>query len=246
MAKRVDDEKALFHPINIPKPTDLIIREIYGLLVDGSLNPGDRLPPENIIASQLEVRRNDVKEALSKLEFLGILKTIPQSGTYIAQTMGALSLQTIVSNVLCYNQDHIPSLLDTREILEIRAAELAAAYATNEELSILRGIHKSFIEEIAKGNQGLDEDYAFHFKIAAVSHSPFLMNFLTMLLPDYMRLCERTNRIDDGRYRIVVEEHTNIQNAIESRNCEAAAEAMRTHMKRIKKNRLTEINETQL
>jgi len=160
--------------------------------------------------------------------------------------MGTLSLQMIVSNVLCYNQDHVPSLLDTREILEIRAAELAAKYATKEEISILKGIHKSFIEEISKGNRGLEEDHAFHFKIAAFSHSPFLMNFLTMLLPEYMRLCERTRRIDDGRYRIVVEEHTNIQNAIESRNCEAAANAMRIHMKRIKGNRLAEINETQL
>ena len=148
--------------------------------------------------------------------------------------------------MLCYNQDHVPSLLDTREILEIRGAELAAKYATNEELAILSGIHKSFIEEISRGNQGLDEDYAFHFKIAAFSHSPFLMNFLTMLLPDYMRLCERTIRINDGRYRIVVEEHTNIQKGIESRNCEAAAEAMRIHMKSIKKNRLAEMNETQL
>lgn len=236
-------KEAIFHPIRIPRPTDLIIRQIYDLLVEGVLEPGDRLPPENILAKQLGVRRNEVREALTKLEFMLIVKTIPQSGTYIAQDMGSLSLQTIFANLISYNENNIPSLLDTREILEIRAARLAATYINEREIAELASIHEKFVEQIEKGERGIDEDYTFHFKIAAFSHSPFLMHFLTMLLPEYMRLCNLTNRIEDGRYNTVVEEHTKIFNAIKNRNPEQAASSMMEHMTRIKGNRLRETQE---
>ncbi len=240
MPKKTEEDPILFHPIQIPKPTELIIRQIYGLLVEGTLKPGDRLPTELAIATQLGVRRNEVKDALSKLEFLGVLKTIPQSGTYIDHTIGTLSLNSIVYNMLQYNQDDIPSLLDTRQMLEIRAAELTAKKATNEEINVLKDIHQRFVARISMGERGIDEDHAFHFKIAAFSHSPFLMNFLTMLLPEYMRLCASTMKIDDGRYNQVVDEHTMILEAIVEHDGQKAHEAMQRHMVRIKKNRLVE------
>jgi GntR family transcriptional repressor for pyruvate dehydrogenase complex len=90
------------------------------------------------------------------------------------------------------------------------------------------------------GERGIDEDHAFHFKIAAFSHSPFLMNFLTMLLPEYMRLCASTMKIDDGRYQQVVDEHTMILDAILAHDAQKARDAMLQHMVRIKKNRLVE------
>ena len=240
MPKKTEEDAILFHPIYIPKPTELIIRQIYSLLVEGTLKPGDRLPSEAAIASQLSVRRNEVKDALTKLEILGVLKTVPQSGTYIDHTIGTLSLNSIVYNVLQYNQDDIPSLLDTRQMLEIRAAELAAQKATPEEIKVLTDIHERFVKRIAMGERGIDEDHAFHFKIAAFSHSPFLMNFLTMLLPEYMRLCASTLKIDDGRYQQVVNEHTMILDAIVGHDAQKAHDAMFNHMMRIKKNRLVE------
>jgi GntR family transcriptional repressor for pyruvate dehydrogenase complex len=240
MAKKTEEDTVMFRPIHIPKPTELIIRQIYSLLLDGTLKPGDRLPTESVIASQLEVRRNEVKDALAKLEFLGVLKTIPQSGTYIDHTIGSMSLNSIVYNVLQYNQDDIPSLLDTRQMLEIRAAELAATKAKPDEMKVLQDIHSRFVKRISMGERGIDEDHAFHFKIAAFSHSPFLMNFLTMLLPEYMRLCASTMKIDDGRYQQVVDEHTMILDAILAHDAQKARDAMLQHMVRIKKNRLVE------
>ncbi len=240
MAKKPEEDTVLFHPIYIPKPTELIIRQIYSLLVEGFLKPGDRLPTEAVIAAQLGVRRNEVKDALTRLEFLGVLKTIPQSGTYIAQTIGSMSLNSIVYNLLQFNKDDIPSLLDTRQILEMRAADLAAKKATNEEIKVLQEIHQRFVEKISMGERGIDEDHTFHFKIAAFSHSPFLMNFLTMLLPDYMRLCANFIKVDDGRYQQVVTEHSAILESIASHDSGGAIQAMRSHMERIKKNRLVE------
>lgn len=240
MAKKPEENAALFHPIYIPKPTELIIKQIYSLLVEGMLKPGDRLPTEATIATQLNVRRNEVKDALTQLEFLGVLRTIPQSGTYIAESIGSMSLNSIVYNLLQFNKDDIPSLLDTRRILEMRAAALAAKNATKEEIKVLQEIHQRFVEKISMGERGIDEDHTFHFKIAAFSHSPFLMNFLTMLLPDYMRLCANSMKVDDGRYQQVVNEHSAILEAIATHNSVGASHAMQSHMERISKNRLVE------
>ena len=50
-------------------PSDIIIREIKGLLNNGKLKPGDRLPAERKLAEQFGVGRAYVRDAIKKLEF---------------------------------------------------------------------------------------------------------------------------------------------------------------------------------
>ncbi|RME34565.1 MAG: FadR family transcriptional regulator, partial [Deltaproteobacteria bacterium] len=65
-----------FREIEIESPVDKIIRQIRDLISGGHLKPGDRLPPERQLAEKLGVGRTHVREAIRKLEFYGILKTL--------------------------------------------------------------------------------------------------------------------------------------------------------------------------
>ncbi|MEL6627817.1 MAG: GntR family transcriptional regulator, partial [Bacteroidota bacterium] len=73
-----------FKEINIESPIDKIMNQIKGLITSGQLKPGDKLPPERQLAEKLGVGRSHVRDAIRKLEFYGILKTLPQSGTKVA------------------------------------------------------------------------------------------------------------------------------------------------------------------
>ncbi|MEL6654200.1 MAG: GntR family transcriptional regulator, partial [Bacteroidota bacterium] len=73
-----------FTEIKIESPIEKIIRQIRGLITSGQLNPGDKLPSERKLAEKLGVGRSHVREAIQKLEFYGILKTMPQNGTMVA------------------------------------------------------------------------------------------------------------------------------------------------------------------
>ena len=64
-------------------PADKIIKQIRNLITSGQLNPGDKLPSERKLAEKFGVGRTSVRDAIRKLEFYGILKTLPQSGTVV-------------------------------------------------------------------------------------------------------------------------------------------------------------------
>ncbi|MDD5186305.1 MAG: GntR family transcriptional regulator, partial [Paludibacter sp.] len=65
------------------KPEDIVISKIKELISSGVLKPGDKLPAERTLALDLGVGRTQIREALHKLEFYGIIKTLPQSGSVI-------------------------------------------------------------------------------------------------------------------------------------------------------------------
>ena len=72
--------------VEVAKASDVIVDQIVKLLNDGLLKPGDRLPPERVMAQQFGVGRSQVRDAITRLVSLGILKTMPQSGTYVSET----------------------------------------------------------------------------------------------------------------------------------------------------------------
>ena len=114
-----------FQRIIVEKPVDKIIKQIRALIISGELKPGDKLPPERRLAEKFGVSRGPVREAIQKLEFYGILKTQPQSGTVVAG-LGISAIEGLISDVLLLEPTDFRSLVEMRLILEVNAAKLAA------------------------------------------------------------------------------------------------------------------------
>ncbi|MEL7424827.1 MAG: GntR family transcriptional regulator, partial [Bacteroidota bacterium] len=122
-----------FSEIKVDSPVDKIIKQIRALITSGQLAPGDRLPAERKLAEKLGVSRTNVRDAIQKLEFYGILKTLPQSGTVVAG-MGITALEGLITDVLRLEKSDFASLVETRVVLEVKAAELAAVRRTENDL----------------------------------------------------------------------------------------------------------------
>ena len=88
-----------FSQITVESPVDKIIRQIRDLIKSGHLKPGDRIPPQRQLCERLGVGRTQLRDALRKLEFYGILKTHPQSGTVVAG-MGIPALEGLITDML--------------------------------------------------------------------------------------------------------------------------------------------------
>jgi GntR family transcriptional repressor for pyruvate dehydrogenase complex len=67
-----------FKEIEIETPADKIIRQIRDLISSGQFKAGDRLPSERQMSEKFGVGRTYVRDAIRKLEFYGILKTLPK------------------------------------------------------------------------------------------------------------------------------------------------------------------------
>jgi GntR family transcriptional repressor for pyruvate dehydrogenase complex len=217
--------------VDIQKPSDIILRQIRELISSGMLRPGDMLPSERELSERFGVGRSHVREAIKKLEFYGILKTKPQSGTFVA-SLGVKALEGIIKNVIDLEKDDFNSLLDTRSLLEIHAARLTAKKGTDEEIDDLVEAQEEFKREVENGKSGLDFDLSIHLKIAEYSKNSVLRSLIALIIPDIIEFSKNLHTCKEGRYLVAMKEHEEIINAIKNRDADQAAKAMRTHLER--------------
>lgn len=110
-----------------------IIAKIRDYMTYKNLEPGDKLPSERMLSERFEVSRNAVREAIQKLEFYGILNSIPQSGTFVAN-IGVIAMNGIIEDILKLEESDFKSLVETRILLELKTVRLAATRRTEEDL----------------------------------------------------------------------------------------------------------------
>ena len=69
-----------------------IISKIKEFILYKNLEPGDKLPSERELSEKFNVSRRNVREAIAKLEHYELLKSIPKTGTFIAN-IGQVALK---------------------------------------------------------------------------------------------------------------------------------------------------------
>lgn len=218
-----------FKSIEIEKPSEIIINQIRELIGSGVLKPGDKLPSERSLSERMGISRGYVREALQRLEFYGILKTLPQKGTVVS-SLGVRALEGLISNVLRLEKDDFASLMETRALLETHAARLAAERRTEAEYEELERIFEEFRKRIQRGEPGLDEDLLFHLKIAELCRNSVLMSLVSLMTPDILRMSMDQRTCDDEHSLEALGEHEAVLKAIKDRDGERAADAMGLHM----------------
>lgn len=230
----------LFAEIDVRKPSDKIIEQIQKLIGEGKLKPGMKLPSERDLAQRFGVGRGHIREALKKLEFYGIIRTQPQSGSVVAE-LGEKAIQGLIGTLLRFGQHDLSSLFETRALLEIHSARMASERATPEDLETLRSAHADFCRRIDEGHLALEEDHVWHLTVARCAKNPVLASLIGLLTPEIMQLNrDSSNReLPTGKERLNTKrEHTEVFEAILERDPEGAASAMRNHMEQLQKRRL--------
>lgn len=214
--------------IEVARPSELILQQLRHLIASGALQPGDRLPAERNLAAQFGVGRSHVRDALRRLEFYGILETHPQSGTVVAR-LGVAALNNLIGNVLALDRDDIAALLETRVILEVETARLAAGRATPPQMRAIVKAQDGFRAKALRGDPALHEDLALHLAIADAARNAVLASLVGLIAPDIMRHHGQQKTCDAQRLIAVVDEHQAICDAIAARDPAGAALAMENH-----------------
>ncbi len=223
-----DSALDLFKEIQVRKPTDLIIEQIRNLIANGTLKPGMKLPPERALAEKFRVGRGYIREAIKKLEFYGILKTIPKKGTYVS-SLGVKALEGLISNILGMEERNIEKLLETRAVLEIHTARMAARRGTEEDFFQIQKSHDEFKRKVTMGLPTLEEDHVFHLAIGYAAHNSISNSLIGLIIPDVIIM--NRDYQDPGSDRVqTIAEHEAVIQAILKRDSEGAAIAMRYHM----------------
>lgn len=220
-------------PMARPRLYEQVLDRLRSYVAEGGLGAGDRLPAERDLAQRLGVSRASVKQAIVVLEVQGLVEVRHGGGTYLVK--GSLDVEPVER--LVERKRRLPDVLEAREALETKLAELAAERRTDEDLAALRAALGHMAEEIAAGGHGLEGDRRFHAAVTAAAHSGLLAEFMRSIAEQIAESRNESLRQPDRPKRSLAQHHA-ILEAIEAGRGKAAAAAMRRHVRTVAKVRL--------
>ena len=207
-----------------------IIKGIRQYINFKNLEPGDKLPSERMLSEKFEVSRNNVREAIQKLEFYGLLKSRPQSGTFVAN-IGIIALNGMIDDILNLESPSFKSLVETRILLELKTVRLAALRRTEEDLERIQQALEAYKVKVLKGKDAVQEDLLFHLAIAKASGNSTMNTFMLTITPEIITNFEKHHLCDKGLAQEGIKEHNEIYKAILDQNPKLAKDKMKIHFK---------------
>ncbi|MGB0880073.1 MAG: FadR/GntR family transcriptional regulator [Polaribacter sp.] len=209
------------------KVQNLIIRGIRDLINYKNLEPRDKLPSERMLSEKFEVSRTSVREAIQKLEFYGLLKSRPQSGTFVA--IGITALNGMIEDILRLDEPDFKSLVETRILLELKTARLAAIRRTEDDLKKMKEALDAYTQKVLDDEDAVQEDLLFHLAIAKASGNSTMNTFMLIITPEIITNFEKYHVCDKGLAELGITEHQAIYDAIEQQNPDLAKQKMKEH-----------------
>lgn len=207
-----------------------IISKIRDLIHFKNLEPGDKLPSERMLSEKFGVSRSNIKEAIRKLEFYGILISKPQSGTFIAN-IGPVAMKGMLEDILRLDDPDFRSLVETRILLELKTSSLAALHRTDEDLAQMKAALEAYSDKVMNGEDAVQEDLLFHLSIAKASGNSLMNMFMLIITPEIITNFEKYHVCDENQAFVGIQEHKDIYEAIKQQDPKLAKEKMKVHFK---------------
>lgn len=214
---------------------DYVVERLKEGIISGEYKSGDQLPPEGALCELFSVSRITVREALKKLNMMGLVEIKQGKGTFVKTVDLGLFMKPLFQ-LIDFEEIDVEAIYTAREYIEGGTAYLAASARTDMELAVLRSLLQSIRQCIAQQDavKLYEYDQAFHMQIAKAAHNPILLSILQPL-EEIDTACVK--RFD--KYLTIIEncykEHYDIFRAIEEQNPEAARQAMVVHARNSKK-----------
>lgn len=169
--------------------TDKVINYIKEAIETRKLLPGDRLPAERKLSELLNVSRTIVRQSLQKLELYGIVKTMPQSGTFVS-SFPKKQLDLLINNAIEVGRYDFDSLMSVRVLLEAEALRLCALNHTEQDLDNIVAAFTDF-EQNLNTDRRQEADFNFHLTISKGAHNPVIHSMLLSIIPDTLKYYEK-------------------------------------------------------
>ena len=170
------------------KLSNKIVRDIKQKILSGALRTGDRLPAERELAENYKVSRITIRNAISRLDYLGFLQTMPQSGTFIADFKKNASIELLV-DIISSNEEVDKSILieflEIRRVYETYAAGRAVIRMNDTDRKALRDMVNSMIEQKKKPDQLVELDYEIHYLLMELAENNVLRLLFNSFKPVY-------------------------------------------------------------
>jgi GntR family transcriptional repressor for pyruvate dehydrogenase complex len=200
------------------------------LIAVALVNAG-KAPSERELAEHFAMSRGQVREALAILEAMQVIERRAKSGIYIRKDQrGIEQLAFFARAGLPVDPRQIYEAMEVRKIHEIKAAEMAAEHATEENFAALEAILEESQKRLDAGEPLASLDHDFHLEIVRATQNEVFYNLCTTF---YLLSKKRLSIYfrDSERSRQSHLEHQQIYDALRNRDGTLSMALMRSHLR---------------
>lgn len=218
-------------PIVRRSVAEQVAQRILGLVKNGSLKPGDQLPPERELSASLQVSRPSVREAIRGLTILGVIRTRQGGGAYVSELDANVLLEPL-HFFISLEESNIRELYDARMLIESNVASRAAENITAEQLARLEDIVAGQAAHLEDPARFRESDSAFHDVLWKSCANAFLTRIgksLNVIGLEFRRMASETPGVLAQSHK----DHQRILDALKARDPAAAAAAASQHMRNV-------------
>jgi len=212
--------------INSKSSVKKVIDHVFSIIEDCNISVGEKIPSEKQLTDKLEVSRSTIREALSALVTLGILKSRPGKGYYVIKSY-QVSLYTNELVAELMKDDSFFDLMEARKIVESSIFSLAVKRADENDIKRIEetlNILKKAVEEGSENINDLSTD--IHFAISRASNNKILVGLLKQLSPMIVEKVEQMDISPDEDYKL----HKKLVDGIKSGKSEKAESVIIEHL----------------
>jgi DNA-binding GntR family transcriptional regulator len=201
---------------------DRVCEELRIAIIRGELSQGAKLN-EPLLAARYGISRGPLREALRRLEGLGLVDHVPHAGARVTRL----------------DREEMLHIYDVREALEGMAARLAASHVTREEVAELNALLEQHAEQV-QADEGRayfqhEGNLDFHYRIVLASRNPKLIQLLASDLYHRVRMYRYQSSQRSLRPEQALLEHRRIVDALADGDDEVAELLMRRHIQRARR-----------
>jgi GntR family transcriptional repressor for pyruvate dehydrogenase complex len=219
-------------PVARQSLADVVVDHLRMVIDKGNLKAGDRLPGELELVRQLRVSRPVLREALGRLETLGLIQIQRGRGIFVADRNALASCAQLLRSAMTISPKDLLKYAEIRWGLECYAARRAAELATAEDLAELEQLLEQIDDPRREYLETVRLDLQFHRKLVDLTGNEVMQNLMEVIHEFVLAgMLRTTPKPRDRSWSRPL--HQAILDAVRSADPDAAEAAMRAHMESV-------------
>lgn len=207
--------------------SDEIIEQIKNLILDGTLKAGDPLGSETKLASQMNVGRSTIREALKVLIHMGFIERKHKVAVVSDSIRSDINPREMIDRFK--KSRNLLEMVEVRKIIEPDISAMAASRRGSDDLKLIE-LDVEAMGRTRDLDAFLNHDYHFHLHIAQASGNKILIEIIRGIQDLLKKTQEHILRQSESIHPRSLEYHRKIFEAIRKEQPEEASKQMADHI----------------
>jgi GntR family transcriptional repressor for pyruvate dehydrogenase complex len=216
-------------PMSRSTLSEQVAKRLAARIAAGDWKPGEKLPSEAELCKALSIGRSSLREALTSLAFIGLIRVRAGGGSYVAEQPSVYSSLHWLHSGMLHDEKTFGEFVEARLILATELAGLCADRITSEELSELELLVERMKNTVHDSKEFSKLNLAFHLSMGKAAKNAVLNNILLGAQEQTRELIAKSLLLDEGKEN-ALRGLVKILETFKQGNPVKAREVMRSHL----------------